>query len=48
MKDAGKTYEMKIYPPFGMSTQDGHTFGYFGSSIWIDDVLGFLEQHCTK
>jgi carboxymethylenebutenolidase len=48
MKDAGKTYEMKIYPPFGKSTQDGHTFGYFGSSIWIDDVLRFLEQHCTK
>src|SRR6266851_93835 len=28
MKDAGKTYELKIYPPYGKSAQEGHTFGY--------------------
>jgi dienelactone hydrolase len=48
MKDAGKTYEMKIYPPYGRSVQDGHTFGYFGSAIWADDVFKFLAQHCAK
>jgi carboxymethylenebutenolidase len=48
MKDAGKTSEMKIYPPFGNSAQDGHTFGYFGSSVWADDVFRFLEKYCTK
>jgi hypothetical protein len=26
MKEAGKTYEVKIYPPFGNSAGDGHTF----------------------
>jgi carboxymethylenebutenolidase len=34
MKDAGKLYELKIYPAFGDSAADGHAFGYFGSSVW--------------
>jgi len=48
MKDAGKTYEVKIYPRYGNSPQDGHTFGYFGSSVWADDVFRFLTEHCGK
>jgi len=48
MKDAGKTYELKIYPAYGKSAQEGHTFGYFGSSVWADDVFRFLDQHCTR
>lgn len=48
MKDAGKDFEIKIYPPYGTSTQDGHAFGYFGSSVWGDDVFRFLDQHCRK
>src|SRR5438093_499983 len=28
MKDAGKEFEIKIYPPFGKSRQDGHSFAY--------------------
>ncbi len=46
MKDAGKQFEIKIYPPFGVSRQDGHSFGYFGSSVWGADVFRFLNQHC--
>ena len=46
MKDAGKEFELKIYPPFGQSVQDGHTFGYFGSSVWADDVFRFLNKYC--
>jgi carboxymethylenebutenolidase len=46
MKDAGKEFELKIYPPFGQSVQDGHTFGYFGSSVWANDVFRFLNKHC--
>ena len=38
MKEAGKEFQMKIYPPFGSSTSDGHTFGYFGSAVWGEDV----------
>jgi hypothetical protein len=45
-KAAGKIAEARIYQPFGRSRQDGHTFGYFGASVWSDDVFGFLERHC--
>jgi hypothetical protein len=45
---AGRTYKLKIYPPYGNSPQDGHTFGYFGSAIWADDVFQFLNDHCVK
>lgn len=46
MKDAGKEAVMKIYPRFGDSAEAGHTFGYFGSSIWAPDVFAFLKKHC--
>ncbi len=48
MKDARKPYELKIYPRYGDSPQDGHTFGYFGSAVWADDVFRFLDQHCAN
>ena len=48
MKEAGRPYKVKIYPPYGDSAQDGHTFGYFGASVWADDVFEFLNQHCPK
>src|SRR5207244_4183342 len=31
MNAAGKTYKLKIYPAYGDSPRDGHSFGYFGS-----------------
>ena len=34
MNDAGKLCEMKIYPPYGNSASDGHSFAYLGSSVW--------------
>jgi dienelactone hydrolase len=46
MKDASKEFKLKIYPPFGKTTQDGHTFGYFGSAVWGADVFRFLGDHC--
>jgi carboxymethylenebutenolidase len=48
MKDANKTFEVKIYPAYGNSTADGHAFGYFGSAVWADDVFRFLNQYCTR
>ena len=48
MREAGKEFELKIYPSFGKSVQDGHTFGYFGSSVWADDVFRFLNKHCQR
>jgi dienelactone hydrolase len=46
MMDAGKPFDKKIYPPFGRSKQDGHTFGYFGAAVWEGDVFEFLRRHC--
>lgn len=48
MKDASKPFEMKIYPAYGKTAADGHAFGYFGSSVWADDVFRFLNDHCAK
>jgi carboxymethylenebutenolidase len=45
-QDAGKVQELKIYPAYGDSVQDGHSFGYFGSAIWGEDVFRFLKQYC--
>ncbi len=46
MRAAGKEFALKIYPPFGKSESDGHTFGYFGSAVWASDVFQFLNKHC--
>jgi dienelactone hydrolase len=48
MNEVSKTYKLKIYPPYGDSPRDGHSFGYFGSDVWAEDVFGFLNQHCRK
>jgi dienelactone hydrolase len=48
MKDAGKAYAVKFYPPWGSSVQDGHAFGYFGGTVWAEDVFRFLDEHCGK
>jgi dienelactone hydrolase len=46
MKKAGKKFQVKIYPAFGKTVQDGHAFGYFGSSVWSEDVFAFLHKYC--
>ncbi len=46
MKAANKPAQIRIYPPYGHSPQEGHTFAYRGASIWIDDVVRFLKQNC--
>jgi dipeptidyl aminopeptidase/acylaminoacyl peptidase len=46
MQGAGKPFEVKIFPAFGDSKEDGHAFGYFGSAVWAPDVFRFLDAHC--
>jgi len=48
MADAGKIFELKIYPAFGASAAAGHSFAWRGSSVWADDVFAFLTKHCGK
>ncbi len=48
MNDAGRQAQLKIYPPFGSSPREGHTLGYFGASVWGDDVFHFLDHNCAR
>jgi hypothetical protein len=48
MKAAGKPIRAQDLSILGKSVQDGHTFGYFGSSGWSDDVFRFLNKHCQR
>ena len=41
MKDAGKTTEVKIYPPYGTSASAGHSFTYLGSNVWVATCFAF-------
>jgi hypothetical protein len=47
-KSAGHLYQVKIYSRYGESKEEGHSFGYFGSSTWAEDVFTFLNQYCSK
>lgn len=46
MKAVNKPAEMRIYPAYGDSNQAGHSFAYRGASIWIGDVMRFLDTNC--
>jgi carboxymethylenebutenolidase len=48
MKNAGKVAQVKMYPPFGKSAEEGHSFAYAGCSVWAEDAFSFLEQNCGK
>lgn len=48
MKLAGKDGEMKIYPPYGSSKQDGHSFAYLGAATWFPDIFAFVQKHCAQ
>jgi predicted deacylase/dienelactone hydrolase len=42
---AGRAHVVKFFAPFGTSTAEGHSFGYFGSLVWGETVLSFLREH---
>jgi dipeptidyl aminopeptidase/acylaminoacyl peptidase len=46
MTASHESAEIRIYPSYGSSPQQGHSFAYRGASIWFGDVLGFLEANC--
>ena len=43
MTKAGKPNVMKIFPPFGSTTPEGHSFGYFGGATWGPEVVAFVR-----
>jgi len=40
-----KPHLLKIYPPVGKTSDDGHNFLYLGIPQWEHDVFGFLDEH---
>lgn len=45
LKLLGKPHSLKIYPPVGQTSEDGHNFVYTQIPLWETDVFGFLDQH---
>jgi dienelactone hydrolase len=43
-----KSYVLKIYPPVGQTSDDGHNFLYIGIPQWKHDVFGFLDEHVMR
>lgn len=46
MIKAGKVAQIKIYPIYGKTPKDGHSFAYMGASIWFEDVYSFIDRYC--
>jgi carboxymethylenebutenolidase len=40
-----KPHLLKIYPPVGKTSDDGHNFLYLGIPQWEHDVFGFLDEY---
>ena len=43
MTRLGKPNKIKIFPAFGKTAEDGHSFGYYGGEIWGPEVFAFLR-----
>jgi dienelactone hydrolase len=43
-----KPHLLKIYPPVGRTSEDGHNFLYLAIPQWEHDVFGFLDEHVKR
>jgi len=43
-----KPHLLKIYPPVGQTSDDGHNFLYLAMPQWEDDVFRFLDEHVKR
>ena len=41
----GKPHVLKVYPPVGKTSDDGHNFVYTAIDHWENDVFKFLDEH---
>lgn len=48
MTGAQRSSVLKIFPPFGNTTPEGHSFGYYGAAIWGADVAAFIASPPRK
>ena len=45
MTQAGKPHVLKIYPPFGSSSSEGHNFLFLSTKTWEADIFKFLRKN---
>ena len=43
-----KPHLLKIYPPVGQTSEDGHNVLYLAMPQWEDDVFRFLDEHVKR
>lgn len=36
-----------VFPAFGRSAAQGHSFAYAGAALWFPEVLAFMQRHCN-
>jgi carboxymethylenebutenolidase len=48
MQAANKPHRMHVFPAFGETSSDGHSFGYFGAAIWAETVFTFFEENAPE
>jgi carboxymethylenebutenolidase len=44
LEKANKPHKLLIFPPFGTTQADGHSFSVRGDRIWGDEVFSFLAR----
>ena len=44
LEKANKPHKLLIFPPFGTTHADGHSFSVLGDRIWGDEVFSFLAK----
>ena len=44
----GKPHLVRIYPPVGRTSDDGHNAVYQAVPLWRDDVLAFLDRYVKQ
>lgn len=48
MRRAGKKASIRIFPAYGDSASDGHSFAWQGGKVWADTVFSFLDKYCRR
>jgi len=48
MRKLGKPSYLKIYPPIGRTSEEGHEIPYLGVSEWETDVFSFLDRYMRQ
>src|SRR5215475_2640317 len=48
LKQLNKPYVLKIYPPVGLTNEDGHNNLYENIPAWESDVFEFLDRHVKR